>query len=35
MDPLVLREGIERRLTDSLETALKLAEGVARSALVP
>ena len=29
IDRLVLREGIERRLTDSLETALTLAEGVA------
>jgi excinuclease ABC subunit A len=29
VDRLVAREGIERRLTDSLETALKLAEGVA------
>ena len=29
IDRLVRREGIERRLTDSLETALKLAEGVA------
>ncbi len=31
----MLREGIERRLTDSLETALKLAEGVAEIELVP
>src|ERR1700680_4584930 len=29
VDRLVKREGIERRLTESLETALKLAEGVA------
>jgi excinuclease ABC subunit A len=29
IDRLVLREGIERRLTDSLETALRLADGVA------
>ncbi|MBI4882979.1 MAG: excinuclease ABC subunit UvrA [Actinobacteria bacterium] len=29
VDRLVRREGIERRLTDSLETALKLADGVA------
>ena len=29
VDRLVLREGIERRLTDSMETALRLAEGVA------
>ncbi len=29
VDRLVLREGIERRLTDSLETALTLADGVA------
>src|SRR5688572_3008149 len=29
VDRLVKREGIERRLTDSLETALRLAEGVA------
>ncbi len=29
IDRLVRREGIERRLTDSLETALKLADGVA------
>jgi excinuclease ABC subunit A len=30
-----LREGIERRLTDSLETALQLAEGTAEIELVP
>jgi excinuclease ABC subunit A len=35
VDRLVAREGIERRLTDSLETALKLAEGVAEVELVP
>src|SRR5690606_27993642 len=35
VDRLVLREGIERRLTDSLETALSLAEGVAEVELVP
>ncbi len=29
VDRLVRRDGIERRLTDSLETALRLAEGVA------
>src|SRR5947209_8477795 len=29
VDRLVKREGIERRLTDSLEKALRLAEGVA------
>ncbi len=29
IDRLVRRDGIERRLTDSLETALKLADGVA------
>src|SRR5579859_3188191 len=35
VDRLVKREGIERRLTDSLETALKLAEGVAEVQLIP
>jgi excinuclease ABC subunit A len=35
VDRLVRREGIERRLTDSLETALKLAEGVAEVQIVP
>ncbi len=35
VDRLVLREGIERRLTDSMETALQLAEGVAQIELVP
>ncbi len=34
VDRLVKREGIERRLTDSLETALRLAEGVAEVQLV-
>jgi excinuclease ABC subunit A len=35
VDRLIKREGIERRLTDSLETALRLAEGVAEVQLVP
>jgi excinuclease ABC subunit A len=35
IDRLVLRKGIERRLTDSLETALKLADGVAEVQVVP
>ena len=35
VDRLVRREGIDRRLTDSLETALSLAEGVAEIELVP
>ena len=35
VDRLVRRAGIERRLTDSLETALKLAEGVAEVEIVP
>ena len=35
VDRLVNREGIERRLTDSLETALGLAEGVAEVQIVP
>ena len=35
VDRLVLREGIARRLTDSLETALKLADGVAEVEIVP
>ncbi len=34
VDRLVKREGIERRLTDSLETALRLADGVAEVELV-
>ena len=35
VDRLVRRDGIERRLTESLETALRLAEGVAEVQLVP
>ena len=35
VDRLVRRQGIERRLTDSLETALRLADGVAEVELVP
>jgi excinuclease ABC subunit A len=35
IDRLVRKDGIERRLTDSLESALKLAEGVAEVELVP
>ncbi|MBV1893347.1 MAG: excinuclease ABC subunit UvrA, partial [Ilumatobacteraceae bacterium] len=35
VDRLVLKEGIERRLTDSLETALGLADGVAEIEVVP
>src|SRR5437660_452246 len=35
VDRLVRKEGIERRLTDSLETALRLAEGVAEVELLP
>ncbi len=35
VDRLVRREGLERRLTDSLETALRLAEGVAEVQIVP
>ena len=34
VDRLVLREGIARRLTDSLETALRLADGVAEVEIV-
>ena len=34
VDRLVRKDGIERRLTDSLETALGLAEGVAHVAIV-
>jgi excinuclease ABC subunit A len=34
VDRLVIREGIESRLTDSVETALKLADGVAAIDLV-
>ena len=35
VDRLVKKEGIERRLTDSMETALRLAEGVAEVQIVP
>ncbi|HEX2275255.1 MAG TPA: excinuclease ABC subunit UvrA, partial [Acidimicrobiales bacterium] len=35
VDRLVRREGIERRLTDSMETALRLADGVAEVEIVP
>ncbi|WP_395153144.1 excinuclease ABC subunit UvrA [Ilumatobacter sp.] len=35
VDRLVLKEGIERRLTDSLEQALNLAEGVAEIEIIP
>ena len=35
VDRLVSKEGIERRLTDSLETALRLADGVAQVEIVP
>jgi len=35
VDRLVNRKGIERRLTDSLETALRLSDGVAEIELVP
>jgi excinuclease ABC subunit A len=35
VDRLVRRSGIERRLTDSLVTALRLAEGVAEVEIVP
>jgi excinuclease ABC subunit A len=35
VDRLVRRDGIERRLTDSMETALRLAEGVAEIEIVP
>ncbi|MFV0258935.1 MAG: excinuclease ABC subunit UvrA [Acidimicrobiales bacterium] len=35
VDRLVKREGIDRRLTDSLETSLKLADGVAEVQIVP
>ena len=35
VDRLVAKPGIERRLTDSLETALALADGVAEIQLVP
>lgn len=35
VDRLVLRDGIDRRLTESMETALRLAEGVAQIEIVP
>src|SRR5699024_6730176 len=35
IDRLVRREGIDRRLTDSMETALGLADGVALVEIVP
>ena len=35
VDRLVMRAGIERRLTDSIETALGLAEGVVEIEIVP
>lgn len=35
VDRLVLKEGIDRRLTDSLEQALNLAEGVAEIEIIP
>ncbi|MGD9798693.1 MAG: excinuclease ABC subunit UvrA, partial [Acidimicrobiia bacterium] len=35
VDRLVQRAGIERRLTDSLETALRLADGVAEIQIMP
>jgi excinuclease ABC subunit A len=35
VDRLVAKPGIDRRLTDSLETALRLAEGVAELQLMP
>jgi excinuclease ABC subunit A len=35
VDRLVQREGIARRLTDSLETALRLADGVAEIQIMP
>ena len=35
VDRLVLREGIDRRLTDSIETALTLTGGIAELQLVP
>ena len=34
VDRLVLREGVERRLTDSIETALRLAGGIAEIEIV-
>jgi excinuclease ABC subunit A len=35
VDRLVRRDGIERRLTDSIETALRLADGMAEIEIVP
>ena len=35
VDRLVRRDGIDRRLTDSMETALRLADGVAEIEIVP
>ena len=35
VDRLILREGVERRLTDSVETALRLAGGLAEIDIVP
>jgi len=35
VDRLVLRDGLDRRLTESMETALALAEGVAQIEIVP
>lgn len=35
VDRLVQRDGIERRLTDSIETALRLAEGIAEIQILP
>jgi len=35
VDRLVQRDGIERRLTESMETALRLADGVAQIEIVP
>ncbi len=35
VDRLVLRDGLERRLTESIETALRLADGVAQIEIVP
>ncbi|MGD0875142.1 MAG: excinuclease ABC subunit UvrA [Acidimicrobiales bacterium] len=35
IDRLVRRDGIERRLTDSIETALRLGEGIAEILLMP
>ncbi|MCY4279694.1 MAG: excinuclease ABC subunit UvrA [Acidimicrobiaceae bacterium] len=35
VDRLVLRDGVERRLTDSIETALRLADGMVEIEVVP